>query len=104
VPRPVPSLAQIAAVAGVSKATASKALAVIPGRYRVLPATVDRVRQAAAALGWRRPVAQRHGRIALVHGEAMPLVDGVNGPLHNALVDRCIAAGHRATRDPSTGR
>ncbi len=88
-----PILDDIARLAGVSKATASKALAVVPGRYRISPATTERIRAVARDLGWTRPVAESKGRIALVHGDHLPLLDGINGPLHNALVNRTIQRG-----------
>jgi DNA-binding LacI/PurR family transcriptional regulator len=67
-----PTLADVAQLAGVSSATASR---VLTGSARVRPQTRDRVEQAMTRLGYvrnraaRSPAAQRTGSIALVMGE-----------------------------------
>jgi DNA-binding LacI/PurR family transcriptional regulator len=67
-----PTLADVALLAGVSSATASR---VLTGSARVRPQTRDKVEQAMTRLGYvrnraaRSPSAQRAGSIALVMGE-----------------------------------
>ena len=67
-----PTLADVAQLAGVSSATASR---VLTGSARVRPQTRDKVEQAMTRLGYvrnraaRSPSAQRAGSIALVMGE-----------------------------------
>jgi DNA-binding LacI/PurR family transcriptional regulator len=71
-PAAPPTLADVAQLAGVSSATASR---VLTGSARVRPQTRDKVEQAMTRLGYvrnraaRSPSAQRAGSIALVMGE-----------------------------------
>jgi DNA-binding LacI/PurR family transcriptional regulator len=71
-PTSLPTLADVAHVAGVSSATASR---VLTGSARVRPQTRDRVEQAVTRLGYvrnraaRAPSSRRAGSVALVMGE-----------------------------------
>ncbi len=77
----VPNLGDIARVAGVSLATASKALSATPAtRRRIADATRSRVLAVAQDLGWKPPVAGRYPRlVALLHPETIhgPIFTGV---------------------------
>src|ERR1700722_10089798 len=71
-PTELPTLADVAHLAGVSSATASR---VLTGSARVRPQTKDRVEQAITRLGYvrnraaRAPSSRRAGCVALVMGE-----------------------------------
>src|SRR5258707_8976722 len=71
-PTGLPTLADVAHLAGVSLATASR---VLTGSARVRPQTKDRVEQAMTRLGYvrnraaRSPSSRRAGSVALVMGE-----------------------------------
>src|SRR5580692_8644959 len=71
-PAGLPTLADVAHLAGVSSATASR---VLTGSARVRPQTKDKVEQAMTRLGYvrnraaRSPASRRAGSIALVLGE-----------------------------------
>jgi DNA-binding LacI/PurR family transcriptional regulator len=71
-PTGLPTLADVAHLAGVSSATASR---VLTGSARVRPQTKDKVEQAMTRLGYvrnraaRSPASRRAGSIALVMGE-----------------------------------
>lgn len=85
------TLQDLARQAGVSVATASKALSATSGRYRVAEATRERVRQAARELGISpRQARPRQGRIALLFGGESPNLQGSNTLLHLALVSALV--------------
>ncbi|MCK6491333.1 MAG: substrate-binding domain-containing protein [Planctomycetes bacterium] len=104
-----PSLAEVAAAAGVSKATASKALCPNPGACDIAAATRARVRAAAAALGWRRGARARLPRsgaartLALVYGRAAPYLEGVYDRVPQALAGEASARGYQLLFVPLAG-
>ncbi|MGX5694751.1 LacI family DNA-binding transcriptional regulator [Agromyces soli] len=96
------TLSEVAAAAGVSVATASRALS---GKNRVAVATIERVRTAAAELGYRvDPIARalREGSTRIV-GMIVPvignpyfaqLVDAVEHELHRGGFELLLADSH----------
>jgi DNA-binding LacI/PurR family transcriptional regulator len=84
-----PTIIDVARVAGVTKGTASKALAPNGGRYPVSAATRERVLAAARDLGFAPAdkAGKRHDRIALLFMGEAPNLDGINLGLHVALTE-----------------
>lgn len=83
-----PSINEVARLAGVTKSTVSKALAATTGRYRVSPATRERVLAAAKELGFTlvERAGHKHGRLALLFCGDAPNLDGINLGMHTALI------------------
>lgn len=83
-----PSINDVARLAGVTKSTVSKALAATTGRYRVSPATRQRVLAAAQELGFSLVdrAGRKHGRLALLFCGDSPNLDGINLGMHTALI------------------
>ena len=82
------TLADVAAAAGVSVATASRAMS---GRGDLSAQTRRRVREAATALGYGRHAARGGRPAASAH-----LIDLVLGRFHNPWADEVTAGAHGA--------
>lgn len=92
------TLAEVAAAAGVSRGTASKALNANPARCDLSPATRERVRAAAAALGWRPPAGAVRSpvrTVGLVFAARAPDFRGIYEDVPAALAARLDALGYR---------
>lgn len=84
-----PTINDVARAAGVTKGTASKALAPNGDRYQVSAVTRERVLAAARDLGFALAdkAGKRHDRIALLFLGEAPNLDGINLGLHVALTE-----------------
>lgn len=90
-----PTLASVAAAAGVSRQTVSNVLNA-PGRVR--PETIDHVRHVLTAMGYRPNLAARQlrtGRSGMIGMRMHPVVDGING----AILDHFLHAFTESAQD-----
>lgn len=105
--QPQATISDVARRCGVSPATVSKALSLKPLSGEVSAATRERVRAAAAALGyagdWRtRRLASRRSRtIGLVYAQAAPLLGGVYQTLIPAMAAAVTAREYRLVLAPT---
>lgn len=101
------TIGDVAVRCGVSIATVSKALSVRPSAGEVSSATVERVRAAAAAMGYvpdwriRRLASSRSRTVGLVYAQAAPLLGGIYQDLLPALADAVTALGYRLVLAPA---
>lgn len=101
-----PTLGDIAAKAGVNKSTASKALHPQPDRYPISSALREKVRRAAAELGWdpdprRRAAArERTGIVSLLFAHHQWFTLGEWSDLAGLISGRLFEVGYRLAYAP----